>query len=122
MAHITATFPDGSVCSGYVWFPFVPGEKAVVKVKNGTFELSGTSFYEQWGNADELVENAGKYNKEEETQALLLSYLKEHINEEGCVMRFWQYEVLPREEMQKLIPSKIKNGRFKKFFAGSKRH
>ena len=122
MAHITATFPDGSVCSAYVWFPFVPGEKAVVKVKNGTFELSGTSFYEQWGNAGELVENAGKYHKEEETQALLLSYLKEHINEEGCVMRFWQYEVLPREEILKLIPVKIKNGRFKKFFAGSERH
>ena len=37
-------------------------------------------------------------------------------------MRYWQYEELPREMILKLIPAKIKNGRFKKFFAGTERY
>ena len=116
MSHITATFPDGSICSAYVRFPFVPGEHATVKVMNGTFDLTGSAFYKQWSDADELEENAKKHHKPEETQALLLDYLKKHADEEGCVMRYWQYEVLSREEILKIIPDKIKNGRFKKFF------
>ena len=122
MAHVTATFPDGSICSAYVWFPFVPGEKATVKVKNGTFELDGTTFYNQFQEADDLLENADRYTKPEESEALKLDYLKKHITEEGCIMRYWQYEELPREMILKLIPAKIKNGRFKKFFAGTERY
>jgi hypothetical protein len=86
---------------------------------NGTFDLTGSAFYKQWSDADELEENAKKHHKPEETQILLLDYLKKHADEEGCVMRYWQYEVLPREEMLRIIPYKIKNGRFKKFFEDS---
>ena len=91
-------------------------------MKNGTFELDGTTFYNQFQEADDLLENADRYTKPEESEALKLDYLKKHITEEGCIMRYWQYEELPREMILKLIPAKIKNGRFKKFFAGTERY
>ena len=111
--ELIATFPDGSICTHCMRFPFVPGEHAEVKVMNGSFFLTGSTFYKQWSDADELEENARKYRKEEETQALLLGYLKEHASEEGCVMRYWQYEILPHETILAIIPDKVKNGRFK---------
>ena len=115
LVDLTATFPDGSICTHCVRFPFVPGEHAEVKVMNGSFFLSGSKFYKEWSDADELEENARKYHKEEETQALLLDYLQKHATEEGCVMRYFQYEILPRETILKIIPDSMKNGRFKKF-------
>ena len=115
MVDLTATFPDGSICTHCVRFPFVPGEHAEVKVMNGTFYLTGTTFYKQYSDADELIENAEKYHKQEETRALLLDYLKKHADEEGCVMRYMHHDVLPRETILSVIPDKVKNGRFKDF-------
>lgn len=115
MVDLTATFPDGSICTHCMRFPFVPGEHAEVKVMNGTFYLTGSTFYKQYSDADELIENAGKYHKQEETQALLLDYLKEHADEEGCVMRYMHHDVLPRETILSFVPDKVKNGRFRDF-------
>ena len=64
VGDLTAIFPNGEVCTACVRFPFVPGEECHVKVKNGTFELTGTTFYQQWADADDLEENAHKYYKE----------------------------------------------------------
>ena len=118
VGDLTAIFPDGAVCSACVRFPFVPGEQAQVKVKNGTFELSGSKFYQEWSDADELEENARKYYKQWETDSIILNYLKKHASEEGCVMRYWQYEILPRPVILGIIPESMKNGRFKRFFDG----
>ena len=118
VGDLTAIFPDGTVCSACVRFPFVPGEQAQVKVKNGTFELSGSKFYQEWSDADELEENARKYYKQWETDSIILNYLKKHASEEGCVMRYWQYEILPRPVILGIIPESMKNGRFKRFFDG----
>lgn len=118
VGDLTAIFPDGSICSACVRFPFVPGEYAEVKVKNGTFELSGTTFYKQWADADELEENAHKYYKQWETDSIILNYFKKHADEEGCVMRYWQYSILPRPTILSMIPESVKNGRFKHFFDG----
>ena len=115
MVDLTATFPDGSICTYCMRFPFVPGEHAEVKVMNGTFYLTGSTFYKQYSDADELIENAGKYHKQEETQALLFNYLKEHADEEGCVMRYMHHDVLPRETILSFVPDKVKNGRFRDF-------
>ena len=115
MVDLTATFPDGSICTHCVRFPFVPGEHAEVKVMNGTFHLTGTTFYKQYSDADELIENAEKYHKSEETQALLLDYLKKHADEEGCVMRYMHHDVLPRETILSIIPDKVKTGRLRMF-------
>lgn len=117
VGDLTAIFPDGSICTACVRFPFVPDEHAEVKVKNGTFELSGSTFYKQWADADELEENARKYYKQWETDSIILNYLKNHADEEGCVMRYWQYEILPRQTILSIIPESVKNGRFKHFFA-----
>lgn len=116
VGDLTAIFPNGEVCTACVRFPFVPGEECHVKVKNGTFELTGTKFYQQWSDADDLEENAHKYYKQWETDSIILNYFKKHANEEGCVMRYWQYEVLPRTTILKLIPDEMRNGRFKPFF------
>ena len=116
VGDLTAIFPNGEVCTACVRFPFVPGEECHVKVKNGTFELTGTTFYQQWSDADDLEENAHKYYKQWETDSIILNYFKKHANEEGCVMRYWQYEVLPRTTILKLIPDEMRNGRFKPFF------
>ena len=116
VGDLTAIFPNGEVCTACVRFPFVPGEECHVKVKNGTFELTGTTFYQQWADADDLEENAHKYYKQWETDSIILNYFKKHVNEEGCVMRYWQYQVLPRPTILKLIPDNIRNGRFKSFF------
>ena len=116
MVDLTATFPDGSICTHCVRFPFVPGEHAEVKVMNGTFYLTGSTFYKQYSDADELEENARKYHKEEETQELLVNYLKEHANEEGCVIFYYKNKILPRETILQIIPESVKNGRFKDIF------
>lgn len=116
MVDLTATFPDGSICTHCVRFPFVPGEHAEVKVMNGTFYLTGSTFYKQYSDADELEENARKYHKEEETQKLLVNYLKEHANEEGCVIFYYKNNILPRETILQMIPESVKNGRFKDIF------
>ena len=116
VGDLTAIFPDGTVCSACVRFPFVPGEQVDVKVKNGTFELSGTKFYQQWADADDLEENARKYYKKSETDSIILNYLKNHADDEGCVMRYWQYTVLPRQTILSIIPETMRNGRFKHFF------
>jgi hypothetical protein len=118
VGDLTAIFPDSAICSACVRFPFVPGEQAQVKVKNGTFELSGSKFYQEWSDADELEENARKYYKQWETDSIILNYLKKHASEEGCVMRYWQYEILPRPVILGIIPESMKNGRFKRFFDG----
>lgn len=118
VGDLTAIFPDSTVCSACVRFPFVPGEEVHVKVKNGTFELSGTKFYQEWADADDLEENARKYYKQSETDSIIRNYLKNHANEEGCVMRYWQYNILPRPVILSMIPESMRNGRFKYFFEG----
>ena len=117
LGRLTATFPDGSICTHYMPLYFVPGEHAEVKVMNGSFYITSSTFYKQCGDADELVENARKYHKQEETNALILGYLKGHAHEEGCVMYYVMNEILPRDTILQLVPASVKNGRFKKFLA-----
>lgn len=119
LVDVVATFPDGSVCTHCMRFPFVPGEKAQLEVRNGSFYLSGTGFYGEWIKADELVENAQKYHTAEETQQMLTNYLKEHGNEEGCAMYFiirsshMGSSQLSPDILRQYIPKSIINGRFK---------
>ena len=112
MGQFTATFPDGSICTHSMRFPFVPGEHAELKVMNGSFYLTGSKFYKEWGNADELVENARKYRKPEETKALLVDYLKKHANEEGCVVYYMLEDVLPYKTIKRIVPFEMLTGRF----------
>ena len=117
VGDLTATFPDGSVCTHCVRFPFVPDEHAEVKVMNGTFYLTGSKFYKEWGNADELVENARKFQKQYETDNLIRNYLKDHASEEGCVLYYLKYNILPASQVMKVVSPAMAGGRFKHFFA-----
>jgi len=44
MIQLTATFPDGSICTHSMIFYAVPGEKATLKVMNGSFYLPDQNF------------------------------------------------------------------------------
>ena len=112
MGLVTATFPDGSVCTHSMRFPFVPGERAELTVKNGFFYLTGSKFYKEWGAADELVENARNFHKQEETDALIKDYFAKHASEEGCVMYYLQEQILPVKTIKEAVPSDMLTGRF----------
>lgn len=112
MGQVTATFPDGSICTHCMRFPFVPGERAELTVKNGFFYLTGSKFYKEWGAADELVENARNFHKQEETDKLIKDYLTAHANEEGCVMYYLKENILPKETIMKAVPADMLTGRF----------
>lgn len=107
LADLFATFPDGSICTHCVRFPFVPGEHVDVKVVNGGFYLTGSKFYKEWGDAEDLIENARKYHTPEETESILKNYLSEHASEEGCTLSFIQNHVLPRDTLVEMIPKSL---------------
>ena len=113
MGQFTATFPDGSICTHCIRFPFVPGEHAELKVMNGFFNLTGSKFYKDWGAANELVENASQFKKPGETYALIKDYLAKHANEEGCVMFYLQNHILPVETIKAAMPTDMLTGRFR---------
>ena len=118
MGQVTATFPDGSICTHCMRFPFVPGERAELTVKNGFFYLTGSKFYKEWGAADELVENARNFHKQEETDKLIKDYLTAHADEEGCVMYYLKENILPKETIMKAIPAAMLTGRFQNIIKG----
>ena len=107
LADLFATFPDGSICTHCVRFPFVPGEHVDVKVVNGGFYLTGSKFYKEWGDAEDLIENARKYHTPEETESIIKEYLKEHASEDGCALSFIQNHVLPCDTLEDMIPESI---------------
>ena len=107
LADILASFPDGSVCTHCVRLPFVPGEHVDVKVVNGGFYLTGSKFYKEWGDAEDLIENARKYHTPEETESIIKEYLKEHASEDGCALSFIQNHVLPRDTLMEMIPQSL---------------
>ena len=111
LADVTATFPDGSICSHCMRFPIVPGEKAELKVMNGRFFLSGTGFYEEWSRAGDLADNAPKYRTAAEVKAIYADYLKEHAQEEGVVMYYIYERLLPRKTIEEIVPESVLNGR-----------
>lgn len=111
---IVATFPDGSICTHSMSFPFVPGGKAELKVMDGMFYLSGTGFYDEWGKADAVIEEARKHAEPAATEAILKRYLQEHALEAGCVSCFLNEQALPLEDIVNLLPEEAKLGSFAK--------
>ena len=114
IGELKAVFADGSICTHFVSFPFVPGEACTLKVMNGRFHLTAEKgFYAEWGRTDEFVENARKDHTTEEADKMLRQYLKEHCNEEACVIYYLKVKVLPADDILSLVPDTIKNGRLK---------
>ena len=116
LADFTATFPDGSICTHCVRFPIVPGDDALVVVKNGTFQVTGTGFYKEWSDAYEFCDNAEKYSTKAEAEGKKEKYIAEHITEEGAVIYFLMRENFPWSKLSTLIPSDMQHGRFRLFF------
>lgn len=116
LADVTATFPDGSVCSHCVRLPFVPNETVEVKVMNGRFNLDGSKFYKEWANADDFAENSRPYRTVQETEELLKNYLRQHATEEGCVHYFVQERLLKKQALREIVPQEVWEGRMKDVF------
>lgn len=105
--YLAATFPDGSICPYVVDFPFIKGETINLKVKNGTFEVDGSNFYEQWRKASELEYNAEKFQKPGETQEVLRKGLIKHGHERGFVSCYVRSGELPLDTIISLLPESM---------------
>lgn len=119
LADLTATFPDGSVCTHCIRMVFVPGDKAVVSVENGTNHITGTGFYKQWSDTEEFIRNSRNYVTKAESDAKIMSYLKDHANEEGTVVYFLIEQEYPYSDIIQLVPEEMQKGRFKGLFKQS---
>ncbi|MCQ2203557.1 MAG: redoxin domain-containing protein [Bacteroidales bacterium] len=92
--EVVATYPDGSISQRGMVFPFVPGERAELKVMGDRFELTGTGFYKEWAKADEAVENLTRYASGEEQSEKLKAYYKDHADNLGVVVYFMMHRNL----------------------------
>ena len=112
VATFQAIFDDGTICNSTVPVMIVPGETAKLKVKNGTFELSGGSdFYTQYGDANDFYRNNNYVNEE-----MFRDYLTEHSSDEGAIMAFIYSQFLPGNEIVKIVSPDVKTGRFHRLF------
>ncbi len=112
VATFQAIFDDGTICNSTVPVMIVPGETAKLKVKNGTFELSGGSdFYTQYGDANDFYRNNNYVNEE-----MFRGYLTEHSSDEGAIMAFIYSQFLPGNEIVKIVSPDVKTGRFSRLF------
>lgn len=113
IGYFRAWFPDGSLCSHIVRFPFIPGEECNLKVMNGTFSVTAEKgFYKDWAEADDLVGNATRYHTAEETSAILHKYIREHSDNPAVILLYLDYKALPLEEITPYISDEMMQGRF----------
>lgn len=105
LASLIATFPDGAVCTHYVPVILIPGCEVNVKVMNGEYELYGDKgFYADYARTEELVENAKKYYKQEETDSIIRTYIEKHAYEPGSLACYVMQRVLPVDELMRYFP------------------
>lgn len=113
IGYFQARFPDGSLCSHVVSFPFIPDEECNLKVMNGTFSVTAEKgFYKDWAEADDLVRNATRYHTAEETSAMLHKYIREHSDNPAVILLYLDYKALPLEEITPYISDEMMQGRF----------
>ncbi len=113
IGYFQARFPDGSLCSHVVRFPFIPGEECNLKVMNGSFYVTAEKgFYKDWAEADDLVENASRYHTDEEASAILHKYIREHSDNPAVILLYLNSNALPLEEITPYISDEMMQGRF----------
>ncbi len=116
LAKIQAIFENGENAGGIIPLLIVPDEQAHLKVKNGTYELTGESgFYQQYGYACDLIKNAN-LNGFNDRMPVIVKYFKEHLSEEGCVMAYLNSQAIPTQAILANMDSTVRNGRLRNVF------
>lgn len=143
---LRAIFSDGTMCQFYMPFFMVPGEKAIITVKDGEYFLEGSKFYQEWRSADavyspyqqkerEFTEKAQKLFKEtpreqrhEKLSPLMGEYgelrskthdaMNEYLNEHNTEegCAMFMINCMPIEEVYGNSSESVRHGRFQKFF------
>lgn len=114
MAEVTAIFPDGTVCVSDDVLPLVPGEKVELNVYHAYWQVTGgkSSFYKDWSDAKDACENLRKrrisYVKRDSLQ---LDYLRQHIDQLGCLYYYNSHASSNFEEVDSL-PTSIMQTQF----------
>lgn len=101
IGRLQALMKDGTVCSAYIQFPFVPGQTATLTVHNGWFTLTGPGFYDQYTAAISIS-----------SPERLYAYALEHSDEPGAVTAAFYSQKLTRDQLQELydlLPNKYKS-------------
>lgn len=91
IGRIQALFKDGSICSAWIQFPFVPGQVANVNVHNGWYTLTGSGFYDEYSACIKLSSAND-----------IFKYAKEHIYEPGAVCAAFMSNKLSRDQLIEL--------------------
>lgn len=104
---------DGPIEHSNISVPVIPGERAEVRVMNGSYYYSGSTFYQQYCQADYLDENVRRYNNKPMADSLYMDYLRKHANEEGCILFYQIHYLVPQDSLRKYMPESIKEGRLK---------
>ena len=113
-ATMNATFPDGTVCPSSITLPFIPGERAEITVRNGSFDVTGSKFYREYAAADILVDNARKYNDRAQRDSVCVDYFRQHAHEEGCVVFYLTHNIC-HEQIQPYIPASFTQSELRYF-------
>lgn len=111
LAIYQAIFDDGSICNAVVPIMLVPGEIGTLAIMDGRFLLYGQSgYYKAYGDALQSYQMArGNVNA-------MKDYLKQHSTEDGCVMAFIYYGILPVDDILAIADNSVKTGRFHRLF------
>lgn len=91
IGRLQALFKDGSICSAWIQFPFVPGQVANVTVHNGWYTLTGSDFYDDYSACINLSSAKEIYE-----------YAKDHIYQPGAVCAAFMSNKLSRNQLIEL--------------------
>ena len=119
-AIFQAIFDDGSLCNAVITVVLMPGEHGEMKVKNGQYELTGSTFYRQYSDADDLVTNANRYYTTEERQKMIHDYLIEHRSDEGCAYYYIDRNIYPKDQIISMIDPAVVDGRLANMFKNNR--
>lgn len=91
IGRLQAIMKDGTVCSAWMEFPFVPGESVNVTVHNGSFTLTGSDFYTQYSSVNKSA-----------SANTIFKYALDHIYDPGAVTAAFMSKKLSRDQLIEL--------------------
>ena len=115
MADVTAIFPDGTVCISDDRLPLVPGEKVEINVHHSYWHVSGgkSNIYRDWSNANDACKSLARQTNlsREKYDSLRMDYLKQHLDQLGCLYYFKSHFNEDFEDIEEL-PASIMQTQF----------
>lgn len=112
VGRLTANMKDGTECSAWMQFLFVPGETAIVKVHNGHFSLGGSSFYDdyRYGSQNRHLSNSPDRQ---------LEFAIKYADRPGVICALFVENIVTEPDVRKqifeMLPEEIKSGKYGTF-------